>query len=529
VLVCGDEVYETINKNAGSCLSAPTSMSLRLITAFETIAIKTSFGQHAQPKFSRVSSITPPETNPKRFSYISMHVHPAMLDIFAPKLKNILAKGTGTKIALFDSYTKPILSSHVPHTTFLKNEFFLFQMLTDTRCRMQGLTCVIFAQPTSIYQIVCELREPKYGRYIVFFTSRVDEDVLEIMARSDTYAVVSEVYEMNIGVVKLDDMLYRVGGDNRMDGIMCVLSTLGICPKMIATAGMKDTVTQIMVHASKFANRGTLIMLNRSFDPYTPLVHEWRYQPMIYEYLGSSNGIVTIDRTYVLNDAFFELNKFLDINTVSANLREFVTTTEKVPVDLSALSTATKTKESLEKHLKLHNHIVKHCVDNKEISEIEMKIIRDNKMSSKQIEKVLSNEKLTREQKCKLVMIYLLRNPHKRNRPVFEKYTKAQQFVKKHTNAAVPTFREHVDIKLAYEPVITSVLGRILKNKIDGSLCTVDTLKVSKPYVIYIDDITFSEYRAISLFFRERNILDYVILCDRIVNYADMLNDDAKD
>lgn len=470
---------------------------------------------------------SPSKTNPKHSVYIntSQTVHTGMHDIFAPKLKNILSKGTGTKIALFDSYTKPILSSHVSHTNFLKNDFFLFQMLTDTRCRMHGLTCVIFAQPTSIYQIVCELKEPKYGRYIIFFTGKVDDDVLEIMARSDTHAVVSETYEMNIGVVKLDDMLYRVGSDNRMDGIMSVLSTLGICPKMITNAGMKELVTQMMIHASKFANKGTLIMLNRSFDPYTPLVHEWRYQPMIYEYLKSSNGIVTLDKTYVLSDAFFEVNKFLDINAVSANLKEFIKSTEKVPVDLSALGTATKTKDSLEKHLKLHNYIVKHCVDNKEMSEIEMKIIKENKMNTKQIEKVLSNDKLTREQKEKLVMIYLLKNPHKRNRPVFEKYVKIQQFVKKHTNAPIPTFREHVDIKLAYEPVVTRLLGKIMKNKIDGSLCTVDSLKVSKPYVIYVDDITFNEYRAINMFFRERNIVDYVILCDRIVNYSDILND----
>lgn len=444
--------------------------------------------------------------------------------MFGPKLKNILSKGSGTKIALFDAHTKHIISSLISQTNFLKNDFFVFQMLSEIRCHMQGLTCVIFAQPTSIYQIVCELKDPKYGRYIIFFTSKVNDDLLDIMARSDTHSMVSEVHEINIDVAKLDDMLYLVGKENREDGILSVLSTLGVSPKVISNTKMGDFVTQMMINTSKFVNKGTLIILNRSFDPFSPLMYEWRYQSMIYEYLESSDGIVKIDKTYTLDDTFFNANKFLDINTVSSNLKELIKTSEKSSIDLSALSKATKTKENLEKHLKLHNHIVKHCVENKEISEIEMKIIRDNKMNTKQIEKLLSSEKLSKEQKEKLVLVYLLRNPQKRNRKVFEKCEKAQKLLQSHLNARVPTFREHVDIKLAYEPIITSILSKIIKNKIDGTFFTADNLKVSRPYIVYIDDLTFNEYRAINMFFRERNIVDYVVLCDGIVNYSDILN-----
>lgn len=451
-----------------------------------------------------------------------------MQDIFTSKLSTILTKGTGAKIALFDVHTKPILSSHVTHTTFLQNDFFLFQMLADTRCPMHGLTCVIFAQPASIYQIVCELKVPKYGRYIVCFTTGVSDDILEMMARSDRHGMVSEVYEMNIDVVRYDDMLYRIDTDNRVDGMLSVLSTTGMCPKIVADTRMKGLADELqarMPAMSRQKRAGTLIMLDRSFDPFTPLVHEWRYQAMIYEYLRSCNGVVVLDKTYVLNDTFYHTNKFMDINTISSNLREFIRTADTGTIDLTALAETARTKETLEKHLRIHNHIVKHCVDNKEISETEMRIIKEN-MGSRQLERVLGSGRLSRDQRNKLVLIYLLRNPDKMGREIFQSYTGVHRLVRKYAHAGmrVPSFKERVDIKLGYTPVITRVLDRVLRNRIDGHLST-DSSKTTRPYVVYINDITLNEYRAICMFFRERNILDYMVVCDRVINYTDILND----
>lgn len=470
--------------------------------------------------------------------------------MFETKISSILEKGSGSKVALFDSHTKLIISSLITQTKFLETDFFLFHMLSDQRAHITSLTAVVFLRPESIYDLICELKDPRYGRYIIFFTNKVELDVLEILAKSDLHNLIFEVFEMNIDVIRIDKNIFQVSGnttgsknglsDSAVSSILSVLSTLGISPNILTHKSFQktpflQTAEKIKNFTQKFLRQGLFIFINRSFDPITPLMYEWRYQCMINEYFETPHnqayGIVKIDKLYSFStDDFFQANKFLDINRVSNNLKKFVDQqNDKISLDNF------KIKDSAEMHLKIHNHIVQMCMANKEFSELEMKILKENKINSKQLEFTIKGltvkygQEIDFEHKIrKLVLIFLLKNPKKSKNAFFQKYLKILSYVQKHSEIYLPTFKEHTDIKLAYEPPIINLLSKIFKNKYEKHFDVLTDNKYNflekkdKPFIIYINEITLGEYRAIDAFFKERNIDEFYIICDKIIKWQDI-------
>lgn len=512
--------------------------------------------------------------------------------MFETKIHSILQKGKGTKVALFDEHTKRIMSSLITQTEFLESNFFLFHMLADQRVKMMSLTAVVFLRPESIYDIIKELKNPLYGRYIVFFTTKIDDDILEILARADKYSFIYEVYEMNLDIVKIDHNFYQISNhsnegylsDSSIKSLCSVFSTLGISPKMILHESAQEHIEKLnqnkeknlslenttdieylneivstkMIkvpndkgslpvpehkffinffetlknHTIKYLKSGTLLFLNRKFDMITPLLYEWRYQSMIREYFNDQQpGILKLDKFYCYNtDKFFQNNKFLDINKVSVNLKKFVNE-QNGEINLDNF----KNKESAEMHLKIHNHIVKYCLDNKEISEIEMRILKENNLNTKSlvflIEKIkikLSHDPDLDLKIQKLILIFLMKNPHKTNRNFFQKYPQILHFIQKYKNTAHIRFKDHIDIKLAYDPPIKQILSKMIKNKFEKNFKILTTnpkqqTKNMAPYLIYIDQLTMNEYRAIDAFFLEQKIDNYLVICEKIVTWQDIV------
>lgn len=527
--------------------------------------------------------------------------------MFETKIQSILQKGEGTKVALFDEHTKRIMSSLITQTQFLESNFFLFHMLSDQRARMMSLTAVVFLRPESIYDILKELKNPLYGRYIVFFTTKIDEDILEILAKADKYSMIHEVYEMNLDIIKIDHGFYQISNhlndgylsDSSIKSLCSVFSTLGISPKMILHESAQEHIRKLIQnreknkslesavdieclnkavstnlslykvqnkdesttpvskqmnsserkpfinffetvknHTISYLKSGTLIFLNRRFDMITPLLYEWRYQSMIKEYFNEHQiGILKLDKFYCYNtDRFFQNNKFLDINKVSGNLKRFVND-QNGELNLDNF----RNKESAEMHLKIHNHIVKYCLENKEISEIEMKILKENNMNTKslislidQIKTKLSHDTDLDMKIQKLILIFLMKNPEKTDREFFQKYPQILRFVQKYKNTTHIRFKDHIDIKLAYEPPIKKLLSKVVKNKPERHFKVLSNTqnnpqtKNEAPYLIYIDQLTMNEYRAIDAFFAEHKIDNYIIICEKIICWRDVIDEINK-
>lgn len=494
--------------------------------------------------------------------------------MFQDKINAILAKGSGTKVALFDTYTKKIISSLISQNTFFENNFFLFHLLSDTRVKISTLTAVIFIRPESIYELIKELKDPFYGQYIIYFTSKIDNDILEILAKSDIFNLIDTILEMNIDVIKIDNKLYQIAnnnsefGENSLSGLFSIFCTYGISPDIILHDSWfseteknnlisyknnfmtkilfnKDSDTKILFnknslsnkkesgliqkinsYTEKFLNKGTILFLDRKFDTITPMMYEWRYQSMIQEYCKFKYpGIIKFDKLYSLDDKFYQKNKFLEIDNVSKNLKNFMNNQNK-ELNFDNM----KNKESLEKHLKIHNFIINECLPNKEICELEMKILKNNinfKKFKKEIENLKNQENFKNNENkiIKLILIYLQKNPKELKNIFFQKYLK---YFKKSQN--LPIFKEKIDLKLAYIPPIYQILNSIFKKKYKKfnlhffkNSNNFKDKNIFGTFVIYLNEITFSEYRIINLFFEERKIDDFVIVCEKIVNCSEIL------
>lgn len=74
--------------------------------------------------------------------------------------------------------------------------------------------------------------------------------------------------------------------------------------------------------------RSTLLILDRSEDPATPLVFDWSYLSMIHELFGLEGNRTTANRKeynmYIEDDSFLKSNVYSNFGEVASNLKDFL-------------------------------------------------------------------------------------------------------------------------------------------------------------------------------------------------------------
>ncbi|AFM98514.1 Sec1-like vacuolar protein sorting-associated protein [Encephalitozoon hellem ATCC 50504] len=455
-------------------------------------------------------------------------------DLLGKKVDEILTMGEGVKALLFDEDTKVILSNIIPHSRFLENDYFLFDSIMNRRReKIQGITCIAVIRPESIRWLIEEVSSPFYERYIILFTNQIDSLMLEILATSDVYCVISEVHEIYMDFFKQDNFLYtlhRTKVDDyaspsirkrALDGIFSLIMNLGSIPTIKVQAGDKylledSDMLNTRLTGLNLGQGGTLIMLDRSFDLYTPLLYEWRYQSLLYEHTEYENGIVRIGKkSYsVVGDPFFDASKFKDIYEVSEDIKGLIKKAEFKKKRLHEfifddLEENTKLSRQLEAHLAQHGHVMKACLRLKDLSEIEMSILKNNKVSKEEIDEYLARKDISVIERSKLLIIYSLKNRKNPSNEVkrhpdlideVEAFTKRYPLLMPIWRHYGYRFDDDVDIKLGYQPAIKRVLRHWWTSRLDGK-CFSTARESENPMsyiIVYIrNGITYSEYRAL--------------------------------
>ncbi|KMV66043.1 Sec1-like vacuolar protein sorting-associatedprotein [Encephalitozoon cuniculi EcunIII-L] len=483
-------------------------------------------------------------------------------NLLGKKVDEILDIGEGVKVLLFDEDTKMILSNLIPHSRFLESDYFLFDSIMNKRReRIQGITCMVAIRPESIRWLIEEVSNPFYERYIVLFTNQVDSLMLEILATSDVHCVVSEIHEIYIDFFKQDDFLYTLhapktrehmslsGRKRSIDGIFALVMNLGRIPTIkIQTEDrhlMEDSETlSTRLAGLNLKQGGTLIMLDRAFDLYTPLLYEWRYQSLLHEHADYANGIVRIGKkSYsVVDDPFFNTSKFKDIYEVSEDIKGLVKKVEFKKKRLhnfifDDLEENTRISRQLEAHLAQHGHVMKACLRLKDLSEMEMNVLKDNGISKAEISECLMRKDISVIERCKLLIIYSLRN--KKN-PIDEarKYpdlmNEVEAFMGRHP-LNVPIWRHYgyrfdddVDVKLGYQPAIKRVIRHWWTNRLDNR-CFLTVRESENPMdyiVVYIrNGVTYSEYRVLCEYYNTamKGRSELYVVGDVMVSYKDIM------
>ncbi|EPR79014.1 Vacuolar protein sorting-associated protein, partial [Spraguea lophii 42_110] len=481
------------------------------------------------------------------------------MSLFKDKLQFILnhQKNTGIKVALFDNETKKIIGDLIQYSEFLKNDFFFFDTIDKntskststpftniTNKRISQISCLIIIRPTSLEFLIKELANPSYGEYTIFFTNQITIDDLQIIAQNDIHKIVKEIFEINLDVYKIDNNLYTVypqhiqftlNKEKRIiEGIYSFLKNLNITPTIKYKTNRKNTfisnLTQKLSNTNN--NKGTLFIFNRNDDMITPLLHSWTYQSMINEYLESKDKIIKYNNQIftLINDEFFENNKFKDINEISNLLKEFInltktntshintthtntshtntshtnishSNTEKYPkstkinffnINIDEIEKKNTLTESLEKHLVIYNHLINNCIKYKDISDFEYNILKNKikpkltkfintPISLKQIKEYTTTNYLSEEQTLKIILIHLLtkKSDIKEIEVYFKEYKEyitnfytQYQVADKHNYK----FKDNLDVKLSYIPPVYYTINKLLHNKLKNSYTTSDNI-----------------------------------------------------
>lgn len=440
-----------------------------------------------------------------------------MIDnLFDQKLNYILTLGKGIKICLFDNISKKIYSNLIGYTKFLENNFFIFEMLENKERKIMDLNCIVFLNSQNLNLLLNELENPCYSQYIIIFNDNVTEIELEKMALHDNRGIVVGVYESKIGVIRHDNFLYTC--DNPVNGIMSLIETLEIYPKICLQKGYKENIhsqIQNMMRNFKYKQIGELIFLDRNSDPFTPLIYNWKYLPMIKEYLNFKD-VLKLKKIYTLDDLFYNENKFNDIYTVYNNLKEF---RNKKTTNLFDI----KEKNSiLEKHLEITNQILKECIKNKEVSDFEMNILKSK--SYGEMNKIF---KFDKNQRLKCLLIYSMRNIYN-YKEFLNKFPEYKNRIENYIynldpkNILIPKFKDDVDIKLGYEPPLIRVIEKFIRGIRDNFYEVNDHNYTNGPLIIYIEYITYLEYEYFLKISKKYNILIYII-SKEIVTYKDLI------
>ncbi|KAK6541634.1 vacuolar protein sorting-associated protein 45 [Orbilia ellipsospora] len=276
------------------------------------------------------------------------------------------------KILLLDSETMPIMSTATSQSTLLQHEVFLIDRLENAnREKMRHLKCLCFVRPSpdSIQYLVEELRDPKYGEYMLYFSNIVKKSSLERLAEADDHEVVKSVQEVFADFLIINPDLYVIK-DSVKDGLRIwsqspdqwssdalVRASEGILASLLSlkkkpliryarnSLMAKKLATEITFQMTQegqlFDFRKTdtppiLLIMDRRNDPITPLLSQWTYQAMVHELLGIENGRVDLshipdtrpeNQEIVLSadqDPFFKKNMYVNFGDLGNNVKEYV-------------------------------------------------------------------------------------------------------------------------------------------------------------------------------------------------------------
>ncbi|KAF3925663.1 hypothetical protein ABW21_db0208690 [Orbilia brochopaga] len=358
------------------------------------------------------------------------------------------------KILLLDSETMPIMSTATSQSTLLQHEVFLIDRLENAnREKMRHLKCLCFVRPSpdSIQMLVEELRDPKYGEYMLYFSNIVKKSSLERLAEADDHEVVKSVQEVFADYLVINPDLYALKDSatnglriwsqspdqwnsdallRATDGVLASLLTLKKRPLIRYARNSlmaKKLATELTFHITQesqlFDFRKTdtppiLLILDRRSDPITPLLSQWTYQAMVHELLGIENGRVDLSdvpdirpehKEIVLSadqDPFFKKNMYVNFGDLGSNIKEYV----------DQYQTKTNSSKNLERNVSKHVNLVSELsrrVESEsllEVSELEQSFAcQDNHNADlKTLQKLLQSS-IPPENKVRLVALYSIR------------------------------------------------------------------------------------------------------------------------
>ena len=278
--------------------------------------------------------------------------------ILTDMLRGFPIDDTGA-IILVDKMTVRILSSAYKMSELLEENIHLVENITNkdangsylSRQPMPTVTACYFVTPTveSVNRMIADYRDkkaPMYGKCHVFLSGRLSDALLAKVKTSSLIRHVQTFKELNLEYVLQEDNCFLLDSpqslpllfapeesaaaaeskrqeQHRLANMLVTLcATLGEMPHVRSDAravgtGLATILQQKLEELAQLqgatfptrhlsdAERPTLLIVDRSHDPMSPLLHEYTYQAMVhdllnvqddryrYSYTGNNNQVIT--------------------------------------------------------------------------------------------------------------------------------------------------------------------------------------------------------------------------------------------
>eukprot|EP00195_Chlamydomonas_chlamydogama_P015339 CAMPEP_0202894092 /NCGR_PEP_ID=MMETSP1392-20130828/3544_1 /ASSEMBLY_ACC=CAM_ASM_000868 /TAXON_ID=225041 /ORGANISM="Chlamydomonas chlamydogama, Strain SAG 11-48b" /LENGTH=527 /DNA_ID=CAMNT_0049578655 /DNA_START=122 /DNA_END=1701 /DNA_ORIENTATION=- len=279
-------------------------------------------------------------------------------------LKDMLGsiKGSRWKVLILDDVTTKVLSSSMRMSDIQEHNVSLVESIGKVREPLP-LTAVYFLQPTeeNIERIISDFDpSPIYHSCHIFFSSHVKSKHVEMIQQCDMLVdKLRTLKETNLEFMLVDsrtvmtdqpDALVRLMGANaeersRKDDVNIMVSRLATLfstlseypviryrqgripqpsdpPGAAGRSTLAERVCQGLLEKLKSYQKSGVVpskptcdvlVLDRSFDPLAPVIHEWTYEAMVYDLLKMEGNMFkyqavtgenkTVDRESVLDES----------------------------------------------------------------------------------------------------------------------------------------------------------------------------------------------------------------------------------
>mmetsp|Transcript_8158 Transcript_8158/g.30100 ORF Transcript_8158/g.30100 Transcript_8158/m.30100 type:complete len:632 (+) Transcript_8158:183-2078(+) len=411
-------------------------------------------------------------------------------------LEEVLGGNDDWKVLVLDSFTIGLVNSCCRVSDVLEQNVSLIETLEKSREPLPAQDAVYLISPTreSVELLVRDFsneRRPMYSSASVYFTSSLgDRLISRIKASAPTISRLKALKELNFEFVPWDEIMfstdskqafYSVYGPSRNTAkgeiammarrLGTVFATLGEMPEIRYRAPpeteellpLRETITEdlatelldVMRRLAKTTETVPkkptceLLILERSFDPVAPVIHEWTYEAMVHDILDVKGKMYTyefetnrggMEEKHVLLDehdlVWLELRHvhFAEASmTLDAKMRKFseskgaklaskgkrgdgAPSTRELKNLVQALPQFREELAKLSLHVDIVSSLSGRLVADKlkELGELEQKLVLGEATGKEIISLINSSHNVfSREDKMRLLMCYVSTHPEK--------------------------------------------------------------------------------------------------------------------
>nr|CAG4650853.1 EOG090X03QA [Simocephalus serrulatus]SVE94149.1 EOG090X03QA [Simocephalus serrulatus] len=389
--------------------------------------------------------------------------------------KMIQDSGPGMKVLLMDRETIGIVSVAYAQSEILQKEVYLFEQIDKSGHGpiMKHLKCVVFLRPSqeNIQLLASELKSPRYGVYYIYFSGIISKAAVKVLAESDEQEVVREIQEFYADYFAVGPHLFSLNLEKpihgmewnpnclqrSVQGLLSILLSLKKNPiiryQSFSTLArrlaenIRDTVLKesSLFHFQRGESTPLLLILDRRFDPITPLLNQWTYQAMVHELLTIKNNRVSLvgvpgapkDLSEVLlsaeQDEFYSNNMYLNFGDIGQTIKSLMDDFQAKAKSHQKVESIADMKAFVENYpqfKKMSGAVTKHVTlvgelsrlvtqhNLLEVSEAEQELVcqEEHSQSLQKLRRLLCLDQIRDLDAARLVYLYVIRynkHPHK--------------------------------------------------------------------------------------------------------------------